>query len=140
MLVSVTGPKGGSVDVGLHATTELAVKHYAKQLGISRLRNNILVRIHHRIDVGEWGTEGLCECIDNRNYILDIALYSNWLLNLAHEMVHVKQFARNELDPFMTSWKSNKYVSELDYWRQPWEKEARRLQSKLLAEYSNEVA
>ena len=67
-------------------------------------------------------------------------MYSNWLLNLAHEMVHVKQFARNELDPLMTSWKSNKYVSELITGARPWEKEARRLQSKLLAEYSNEVA
>ena len=67
-------------------------------------------------------------------------MYSNWLLNLAHEMVHVKQFSRNELDPMMTKWKSNKYVGDLDYWRQPWEKEARRLQTKLLAEYSNEIA
>ena len=135
MLISVTGPRGGDVDVGLQATTVVAVKHYAKQLGISRLRNNILVRLHHRIDVGEWGIQGLCESIDERNYIVDVALYGNWLLNLAHEMVHVKQFARGEMDSGLTRWKSNHYAGNIEYWDQPWEKEARRLQGKLLMEY-----
>lgn len=52
------------------------------------------------------------------------------LLALAHEMVHVKQYAKGELkDIFrptrMVKWQGEKYLhEEIDYWEQPWEIEA----------------
>jgi len=133
--ISVEGPKGGVLDTGLQAYAILAMRSFAKQLGISRLRTNIVVRMHSKIHVGDIGTEGLCECLDNRNFIIDVALFGNWLSTLAHEMVHVKQFAKGELDSALTQWKSNKYCENIDYWDQPWEKEARRLQHKMVAEF-----
>lgn len=135
MNISVEGPKGGVLDTGLQAYAILAMRSFAKQLGISRLRTNIVVRMHSKIHVGDIGTEGLCECLDNRNFIIDVALFGNWLSTLAHEMVHVKQFAKGELDSALTQWKSNKYCENIDYWDQPWEKEARRLQHKMVAEF-----
>ena len=135
MLVAVTGPKGGSVDVGLHAYATLALKHFARQLGISRLKTSIVVRIHNRAFVGEIGTDGLCEPIDERTFIIDVALFTNWLSTLAHEMVHVKQFARGEMDLGLTRWKSNNYCDNIEYWDQPWEKEARKLQHKMVEEF-----
>jgi len=54
---------------------------------------------------------------------------------LAHEMVHVKQFALDELDASLTRWKSNKYCENMEYWDQPWEKEARKLEMKLLENF-----
>jgi hypothetical protein len=135
--ISVEGPKGGVLDAGLQAYAILAMRSFAKQLGISRLRTNIVVRMHSKIHVGDIGTEGLCECLDNRNFIIDVALFGNWLSTLAHEMVHVKQFAKGELDSALTQWKSNKYCENIDYWDQPWEKEARRLQHKMVAEFEN---
>ena len=135
MLIRVTGPKGGKVDVALSATVHLAVRDFARQLGISRLETNIVVRIHNSVHIGEIGTEGLCEPIDNRNFILDVALFGNWLSTLAHEMVHVKQFAKGEMDMGLTRWKSNNYCGDIDYWDQPWEKEARKLQHKMVANF-----
>ena len=134
MELHVTGPRDGQLDTGLQALVHVACKNFAKQLGISRLKTEIQVRMHHNLFVAE-GCEGLCEPVSNRLFILDVALYGNWLSTLAHEMVHVKQFARNELDSNMTQWKSNKYCENIEYWDQPWEKEARRLQGKLVEEF-----
>lgn len=134
MDIAITGPKNGAVDTGLTAYTILAVRSFAKQLGISRLKTTIQVRLHHKLCV-EPGVDGLCEAIDNRHFIIDVALFGNWLSTLAHEMVHVKQFAKGELDPALSRWKSNKYCDKIEYWDQPWEKEARRLQHKLVLEF-----
>ena len=54
----------------------------------------------------------------------------NLFKNLAHEMVHLKQFALGELsDGFVfsrtTRWHNTRFVdSKIDYWDQPWEIEA----------------
>jgi len=133
--IGIEGPKGGKLDLGLQAYATLAVRSFAKQLGISRLHTNIVVRMHSKVHVGEFGTEGLCEPIDRRNFIIDVALYGNWLSILAHEMVHVKQFALDEMDLGLSRWKSNKYCENIEYWDQPWEKEARKLQHKMVAEF-----
>ena len=138
MNISVTGPRGADLDIGLTAYTMLAVKSFAKQLGIERLRTNIHIRIHKGLTVDRNNSEGLCESIDNRHFIIDVALFGNWLSTLAHEMVHVKQFAKGELDSALTQWKSNKYCGNIDYWDQPWEKEARKLQHKMTERFCEE--
>lgn len=52
------------------------------------------------------------------------------LLALAHEMVHLKQYAKGELkDIFrparMIKWRGERYLTDgVDYWEQPWEIEA----------------
>lgn len=138
MNICIEGPRGGQLDNGLQAYATLAVKHFARQLGISRLKTNIIVRIHNRAFVDEIGTDGLCEPINERTFIIDVALFTNWLSTLAHEMVHVKQFARGELDFAFAYWKSTRISENMEYWIQPWEKEARRLQHKLALNFSKE--
>ena len=137
MQVLVTGPRGGAVQLDLNANINLAINSFAKQLGINRLKTLIQVRLHNKVflDVAD-GTEALCESLDERNFIIDVAMFSNWVVNLAHEMVHVKQFARGEMDAGLNRWKSNPYAGIIEYWDQPWEKEARRLQFKLAEEFS----
>jgi len=138
MLVSFAGPRGGNLDTGLQSYALLAIRSFAKQLGISRLRTNIQVNLHHKLYVDKSNcSEGLCESVDQRHFIIDVALYGNWLSTLAHEMVHVKQFARGELDPQLTRWKTKNHANT-DYWDQPWEKEARRLQNKMLNNFMKE--
>jgi hypothetical protein len=138
MMVSFSGPRGGKLDVGLQAFALLAMKSFAKNLGINRLRTNILVNFHHKLYVDTPNaSEGLCESLDQRNFIIDVALYGDWLSTLAHEMVHVKQFARGELDAQLTRWKTKDHHNT-EYWNQPWEKEARRLQHKLTNEFRKE--
>jgi len=133
--ILVTGPRGADLDVGLTAYTMLAIKSFARQLGISRLKSVIHIRIHNALTVDRGRSEGLCESIDKRHFIIDVALFGNWLSTLAHEMVHVKQFAKGELNSSLSQWKSNKYCENINYWEQPWEKEARKLQHKLVLNF-----
>ena len=79
--------QGGIVQPDLHANIVLAVRNFAQQLGISRLKNNILVRVHNKVFINKDGTQALCESLDQRSFIVDICMYSNWVVNLAHEMV-----------------------------------------------------
>jgi len=137
MKVFFSGPRDGQLDMNLQASALMAVKLFAKKLDIHRLRTNIQVRFHHKLFVDNSHSEGLCESVDSRNFIIDIALYGNWMSTLAHELVHVKQFARGELTENLQYWKGKDH-SETKYWEQPWEKEARRLQKKLMNEYMSE--
>ena len=139
MDIFVTGPRKGNIDKGLRNTVTLATYSFARQLKISRLKTTIIVKMHHNVTC-EPGVEGLCEAVSNRVFVLDIALYANWLSTLAHEMVHVRQFARGELNSSLSRWKSNKYCDNIEYWDQPWEKEARRLQNQLVYEYEKDVS
>ena len=93
MNVNVIGPQGGIVQPDLHANIVLAVRNFAQQLGISRLKNKILVRVHHKVFMNDDGTQALCESIDQRNFVIDVCMYSNWVVNLAHEMVHLYQMS-----------------------------------------------
>ena len=66
----------------------------------------------------------------------------NMLLALAHEMVHVKQYAKGELRDYVRSNKS-KWKSEIidpevvDYWDFPWEIEAHGREKGLYIRYLN---
>ena len=56
------------------------------------------------------------------------------MLNLAHELVHAKQFIRGELHPNLNRWKKLDYSNTV-YTRQPWEKEAYLLEDKLINKF-----
>jgi len=135
MQIAVAGPRGGSVPTDLGITVHGAVAHYARQLGIGGLHTVIMIRLHHKSTL-DGVCEGLCEPLDTRHFRIDVCLYANWLQILAHEMVHIKQFARNELDLCMERWKKRLYCGNIDYWNQPWEREAYRLQGRLVEDYS----
>ena len=92
MKVFFSGPRDGQLDMNLQASAMMAVKLFSKKLNIHRLRTNIHVKFHHKLFVDNSHSEGLCESVDSRNFIIDVALYGNWMSTLAHELVHVKQF------------------------------------------------
>ena len=138
MIVSFEGPRGGNLDYGLQAYALQAMESFASQLNINRLKTDITVKFHHNLFVDRNMTcTGLCESDDKRTFIIDVALYSNWVTTLAHEMVHVKQFARGELNESLTKWK-NKDCSDKEYWDQPWEIEARKLQHELVINFEKQ--
>ena len=58
------------------------------------------------------------------------------MVNLAHELVHAKQFIKGELHPSLNRWKKLDY-SNTAYSRQPWEKEAYLLEDKLVEKFWN---
>jgi len=80
---------------------------------------------------------GFCVKLDNRSYVIELDYkmdMNDICLTICHEMTHVKQFIRQELEYTANSviWKSRKYTTD-DYLAQPWEKEAIK-EEKILSE------
>ena len=75
------------------------------------------------------GAMGYCLETDNKR-TFEIEIDRNQKLRplletVAHEMVHVKQFARRELHPSMDTWYGKTYnPKKVSYWDLPWEIEA----------------
>jgi hypothetical protein len=75
---------------------------------------------------------------DKNEIIIELARQSgdtkftldDMMLNLAHELVHAKQFLTGQLSPVRQNWKSKNY-STTPYSRQPWEREAYAKEDKL---------
>jgi len=75
------------------------------------------------------GAMGYCLELDsNREFELEIDRTQSLrklLETVAHEMVHVKQFARRELHPSNDTWFGKTYnPKKVSYWDLPWEIEA----------------
>jgi hypothetical protein len=75
------------------------------------------------------GALGYClETENNRTFELEIDRTQplrKLLETVAHEMVHVKQFARRELHPSKDEWYGKTYnPKKVSYWDLPWEIEA----------------
>ena len=82
---------------------------------------------------------GYCTMTDNnRTFEIEVDRklnISELVTTICHEMVHVKQYARNEMNDGIIKgrarWK-NRYIPEdTNYWDLPWEKEAYRMEKKL---------
>lgn len=70
----------------------------------------------------------------NREFEIEVSrdlTLRDFITTLAHEMVHVRQYARKEMDDTGLRWKNAKVKKGTNYWDLPWEKEAYRLQDKL---------
>ena len=141
MKVYFSGPRDGQLDMNLQAQALMALNFFAQELGIRRLHTYIHVKFHHNLYVDNSQNEGLCESLDPRNFVLDIALYGNWMSILAHELVHVKQQFKGELkeiNGIEKMWKGEVHIG-IDYLNLPWEKEAYHMQEVLLDEYKKDM-
>ena len=77
-------------------------------------------------------------CDDTRTFELEIDKkinLQNFVTTLCHEMIHVKQYARKEINGIDLCWKGRNVPEDTDYWNLPWEKEAYRLQKR----YADEI-
>ena len=89
--------------------------------------------------------DGYCLAVDNREFVIEVDSRlkgDDFLTALTHEMVHVKQHARGELQDHtlaLKKWKGEEWItlySTIDeYMNFPWEKEAYELQEVLCNEY-----
>ena len=116
---------------------ELAAWYYAEKLMGKRLMSGLEITIDLKKDLlTEEGHEGTAIWEDDSyrpkefTIGLDTTVNArNLLINLAHEMVHVKQWAKDEMyeymEPHMVRFKGEKiHLNEVDYWDYPWEIEA----------------
>jgi hypothetical protein len=89
------------------------------------------------------GAMGYClELDDKRTFELEIDRTQSLrqlLETIAHEMVHVKQYARRELNPNKQVWLGKTYnPKKVSYWDLPWEIEAHGREVGLFVRYCEE--
>ena len=131
MLLHVEGS-----DKATRKLAELATWWYAEKLMGKRLMNNLEITIKLKNGLSD-KTEGLAIWEDEENPLhreftitLDKTVkIRNLLITLAHEMVHVKQWARGEMYEYsaagMVRFHKTKFnMEDIDYWDYPWEIEA----------------
>lgn len=140
MYLSVRGAKNPD----LTRIIKLATNFYANALMSKRLvsKLNIQIFIHDNLKAG-----GFCFCEDDgrspKGFTIEIARSKRQLQMikvLAHEMIHVKQYAKNEMRDTslkkrsVTYWQGETYYETM-YWDRPWEIEAYGLENGLLVKF-----
>lgn len=124
-----------------------ALKFYGKHLLGENLYHKVEVTICFDKELTGKNEYAYCEWEDNNYRGRDFTITidptlgkRNMLLALAHEMVHVKQYAKGELKDYSrtnkTKWKSEIIDPEkVDYWDFPWEIEAHGREKGLYVRY-----
>lgn len=118
-----------------------AALFYAKELLSDKMADNITVKIRFNSKMDAMGYANVTDCNErNRPREFEIELYSlmsakDILKTLAHEMVHVKQFAYGETNESLTRWKGQVQTQD-DYWLSPWEVEAHGMEIGLFAKFA----
>ena len=116
---------------------EIAAWYYAEKLMGKRIIANLEININlKRNFIRDTGCEGTAiwedENIWPKEFLIELdsgVKLRNLLITLAHEMVHVKQWAKNEMYEYMkldeVRFNKTKFnMSDINYWDYPWEIEA----------------
>jgi len=132
MLIKVTGSNKAVREMITDASW-----FYAEKLMGKRLINNLELNINLKRNMfKDENTEGTAiwedESYRPKEFTIELdstCVIRNILITLAHEMVHIKQWAKNEMYEYTTPGKvrfmKTKYdMNDLDYWDYPWEIEA----------------
>ena len=143
MDIIVTGCRNPFVEQELISGT----RFYANELLSSKMRKHITIEIDMKSTIGDLGNCSISYYNDwykPREFIIQLKArrsLKNTLVTLAHEMVHVKQFAKGELNPANDKWKGESVdVDTVDYSDLPWEVEASSLEFVLYALYQERKA
>lgn len=106
-----------------------AALFYSQNLISKKLLENIYLKIKFDKKLDVYGYASVEEYNDSgkpREFLIEINPNigaRDILETLAHEMVHVKQYAYSEMNESSTRWRGKKVDVE-DYWSEPWEIEA----------------
>jgi len=111
-----------------------AIRFYGEELLGKRLSKNIEILLVFEKLPNIFNA--MCNWQDDNHKCRSFVIVVNKNLNkktsliaLAHEMVHVKQYARGELKDYLRTekvkWKKRTFMlDKVEYWSSPWEKEA----------------
>ena len=123
---------------------EHVVKWSIKKLNLHRIRTlNLTFSIKTLKSL-----YGQLEQLDDKRREFSVVLDKNvdtkdLIRTVIHEMVHIKQYIRKEMDSEIVGsrmrWKSKTYPYDIKYDDMPWEKEANRLETKYGTEYLKEI-
>ena len=123
---------------------EDAVKWSIKKLNLHRIRTLELNFSLKKLKT----LYGQLEQLDDKRREFSVVLDKNvdtkdLIRTVIHEMVHIKQYIRKEMDSEIVGsrmrWKSKTYPYDIKYDDMPWEKEANRLETKYGNEYLKEI-
>jgi hypothetical protein len=126
----------GKADKVTNTMCKEAARWYGRRLLGEKLYQNIELILDFKDEDISNDLLGFCfyhiDDISMRKFTISLSpklSKKNILTALAHEMVHLKQYARGELKDFVRAkgvkWKGKIYDEEkLDYWDHPWEIEA----------------
>ena len=107
-----------------------AAEYYAKSLMSEKMLDIISIKIKFDKDIGVYGRAGVLRCNESgrpRDFEIELHPYigaHDILETLAHEMVHIKQFAYNETNENLDRWMGSRIPEDTDYYDEPWEIEA----------------
>ena len=120
-----------------------AILFYAKELISSRMLENINLKVKFDRDIEVFGyasVEARTDYGKARDFLIEInpKIGARHILkSLAHEMVHIKQYAYHETNDNLTRWKGISVDGDFDdYWRQPWEIEAYGIEAGLFRKFA----
>ena len=109
-----------------------AVLFFMKRLVKRTLLKSFVIDISVRNNVAN-NDEGYCEITgwnarnSPREFLIVLKKcdsFRKMLMTLAHECVHVKQFALGELSENHAHWRGRRIKEDIEYWESPWEIEA----------------
>ena len=108
-----------------------ALVYYGGRLISKRILNNISIDIifdEDMTDLGGASIEGYITAKKPREFLIEISSKigaKSVLMTLAHEMVHIKQYAYCETNEYLSKWQGVHIDSDaVDYYDLPWEIEA----------------
>ena len=114
---------------------------YAQELMTPKMLDKIVVRIKFNAKLDALGYAGVIDYNESnkpREFEIELSpiIGSHDILEtLAHEMVHVKQYAYNEMNEYGTRWRGQKITENLNYYDEPWEVEAFGLSTGLFTKF-----
>ena len=123
--------------------TRKVINWTIQKLSLSRLRTLYIQIVLTKIK----DADGYCSMEDEEKRTFTIEAdktlkLRQLIMTLIHEMVHVKQFARDEMIDYPINgrhrWKTKTIPENTPYDKMPWEREAVRLQEKLTDEFWRE--
>jgi hypothetical protein len=123
-----------------------ATYFFAKEVMSRQMLGNIFIEIRLLKSMRDYG---MCVCIDDMTNAhgkprgFEIALKSTldekmMMTTLAHELVHVQQYATGRLADDHRKWCASKMKDDINYEDQPWEIEANMMEAILLDKYKEQ--
>ena len=120
-----------------------AVNFFSDQLFSTKLCKNIVIELELKSNFKDHGD---CEVLEYnsqrkpRSFKIRLRKkksHKSLIKTLAHELVHVKQFALGEMSEFHDRWRDGVDHKDTEYFDLPWEIEARMMEHVLYDKYKN---
>ena len=135
----------GCKDKNLRPYIQRAVEFYALQLLSPRMRQVVEITVKFKEDIDNLGSAEVVAYNKSkkpRKFLIEIDPHigaSTIFKTLAHEMVHIRQFAYGHIDATLSRWHYQKIDSvQLNYWDHPWEIEAHGMEAGLVTKFATQ--